>query len=251
MKILSIITVTHNSSKTIKAMLDSIKKQYFYKSFELIIVDNLSKDKTLKIIDQYKNCFKIKKIVEKDNGIYDAMNKGAKIANGRYLLFLNSDDILVDRGYFQKFSFVKTKFNSDIIYSKILFKKNRLGLSRIYNPEKLFISNYKKKWLIPHPGTIVKKNLFFKLKGFNPKYKISGDFDFFLRASKLNGLKYHFINSFSVLMNIGGASSGFKNIVKSNLECINSLSDNNIKLKYLFILKKIISKFFQLKLSNL
>ena len=251
MSTLSIITVTYNSSKTIKDMLESIKKLYLEESFELIIVDNLSKDKTIDIVNQYNNYFKITKIVEKDNGIYHAMNKGAKIAKGRYLLFLNSDDVLIDKKYLLKFSLVKKKFDPDIIYSKILFKKNILGLGRIYNPEKLFISSLKKKWLLPHPGTIVKKNLFFKLKGFNPKYKISGDFDFFLRASKLNGLKYHFIDSFSVLMNTGGASSGFKNIVKSNLECINSLSDNNIKLKYLFILQKIICKFFQLKFTNL
>ena len=249
MSILSIITATYNSSTTVKDMLESIKKLYLEESFELIIVDNLSKDKTISIINQYKNYFKIIKIVEKDKGIYHAMNKGAKIAKGKYLLFLNSDDILIDKKYLQKFSLAKKKFDPDVIYSKILFKKNRLGLSRKYNPEKLFISNLKKKWLLPHPGTIVKKNLFFKLKGFNSKYKISGDFDFFLRASKLEGLKYHFIDSYSVLMSIGGASSGLKSIIRSNRECLKSLSDNNIKFKYLFILQKIISKILQLRFT--
>jgi glycosyltransferase involved in cell wall biosynthesis len=246
---LSVITVTYNSGLTIRNTLNSLKEQTNRNIFELIIVDAISNDKTINIIDEFKNDFKITKIIEKDLGIYDAMNKGAKIANGKYLLFLNSDDILYDKSYLKIFNNILTKSSPDIIYSKVLFKKNKLGLNREYNPEKFLISEKKQKWLLPHPGTFIKKEIFQKLDGFSLKYKISSDFDFFLRATKIKDIKYHFIDTYSVLMSVGGASSGIKNVIKSNLECLDSLRKNNIKNKTIFILTKIFNKLVQLKVN--
>ena len=90
--LISIITVCYNSEKTISRTIESIINQT-YKNIEYIIIDGKSDDKTLEIIDNYKN--NISKIIsEKDNGIYDAFNKGLNICNGDLIGFVNSDDIL-------------------------------------------------------------------------------------------------------------------------------------------------------------
>ena len=89
----SIITPTYNSEKTLKKNLDSLNKQNF-SDYEHIIIDKLSSDKTLQLAKSFGKNIKI--ISEKDEGIYHAMNKGASISAGHYLLFLNSDDFILD-----------------------------------------------------------------------------------------------------------------------------------------------------------
>ena len=89
----SIITISYNSSKTIKETLDSVINQT-YKNFQHIIIDGGSEDETLNICKKYLHIYKI--ISEKDKGVYDAFNKGLKIANGEIIGFLNSDDIFYD-----------------------------------------------------------------------------------------------------------------------------------------------------------
>ena len=89
----SIITPTFNSEKFLEETLKSIQSQT-YKNYELIIIDGKSTDKTLKIINKYKNIINYC-ISEKDKGIYDAFNKGMSVASGKYILVVNSDDKLM------------------------------------------------------------------------------------------------------------------------------------------------------------
>lgn len=91
---ISIITATYNSEKTIKDTIESILKQT-YTNYEHIIVDGLSKDNTMQIIKEYEGKYngKLKYVNEKDSGLYDAMNKGIKMATGDIIGILNSDDI--------------------------------------------------------------------------------------------------------------------------------------------------------------
>ena len=90
---ISIITATYNSEKTLKETLDSVLSQT-YKDYEHIIIDGLSKDNTMGIVKEYEKKYngKLKYISEKDSGLYDAMNKGIKMATGDIIGILNSDD---------------------------------------------------------------------------------------------------------------------------------------------------------------
>jgi hypothetical protein len=80
---------------------------------------------------------------------------------------------------------------------------------------------------------------------FSEDYKISGDFDFFIKAQKYKFTKFYYLNSFAIEMSLGGASSGFFNILKSNIECYKSLKKNKINYPLFFIIMKLIKKFFQ------
>ena len=88
----SIITVTLNSEKNLEETLKSIENQK-NKDYELIIIDGQSSDSTIEIIKRNKNLINFC-LTEKDDGIYDAFNKGLKHAKGKYIVFVNSDDIL-------------------------------------------------------------------------------------------------------------------------------------------------------------
>ncbi len=100
---ISIITVTYNSSKTLKDTLESVLKQT-YKNYEHIIVDGLSKDNTMQIVKEYEEKYngKLRYISEEDSGLYDAMNKGIKMAAGDIIGILNSDDIYAHENVLQE-----------------------------------------------------------------------------------------------------------------------------------------------------
>ena len=99
---------------------------------------------------------------------------------------------------------------------------------------------------IPHPGTLIKKKYLSDINYFDLSYKISADFDFFIKAKKNKKTNYHYYNKFTVLMSPGGASSGLQNILKANIECFKSLKKNGIKFPLIFIVLKLLRKFFQL-----
>ena len=239
---LSVITPTYNSQDTILKCINSVIKQNF-KNYEHIIIDNNSEDATLKLVRDVKSK-NIKIISEEDEGLYFAMNKGAKIAFGHYLLFLNSDDFLIDNDFFKDSFKILSNKKYDILYSNIIYKKNRIQVQRKYKTG--IISNQLKLgWHLPHPGTIINKNLLKNMNYFDTKYKISADFDFFFRCLINKNVSYFYYDKTTVLMLPGGRSSGFKNIIKSNIECYKSLKKNNYKSPFLFIFFKLVRKILQ------
>jgi len=212
----SVITVSFNASKTIEATITSVLSQS-YKNIEYIIVDGKSTDDTLKIAGKYKN--RISKIVsEKDRGLYDAMNKGVKLAKGEIIYFLNADDVLKDNKVVAR---VANAFSSEIdfVYGDVEFaypdENKKIRISRIAS-----ISELKKGNMPPHQGTFAKKELLQKYP-FDLNYRSSADFDFFCRVIK-SGAKSKKLDFVVAVNAMGGVSSGsvsFKEteeIVKKN-----------------------------------
>lgn len=226
----SIITVCYNSEKTIKDTLESVLNQT-YKNYEYLIIDGKSKDNTLKIVEEYIPKFKgkLKIVSEKDNGLYDAMNKGIKKATGDIIGIINSDDILANRYVFETIikSFEKNK--CDGIYSNLNFLDEKT-MSKV---ERKFIAgsgNYKLGWHPPHPTLYLKKEVFDKFGYYNQKYRIAADYDFMLRIMKSNTLKLEYINETLVNMRTGGVSTnGIKGYYKSFKESYQVLKNNKIK----------------------
>lgn len=203
-KKLSIITVVYNGEKYLE---DTIKSVIFQKdeSVEYIIIDGGSNDSTMDIVKKYENY--IDTIVsEKDNGIYNAMNKGARVATGDFLIFLNSDD------YYRENiikSFYKSLSNKpDIVIMNTLIK-NEFGVEKLFKRE-INKNNYKLHIRLPfmHPSVFVSRQFFNLIGGFNENYKIASDCEFLLKMlSKSDRLEY--INE-SVVMRVGGVSdSGY------------------------------------------
>lgn len=201
----SIITVCLNSEKTIKRCLESVLNQSF-KNFEHIVIDGVSNDRTLQIVRDYKGVICVS---EKDKGIYDAMNKGANLAKGEFILFLNSDDELLPDFLFECDKLID---GVDFISSGI----NMVFTDRVskWIPKALNNHNFIWRMPIPHAGLIVKESAFKEIGGFDLNFKITSDFDFIVKL--LKG-KYLGIYNEKSLFNfyMGGISQNF-DVIKEN-----------------------------------
>ncbi len=179
--LVSIITVVYNSELYIEKTILSIINQE-YSQFEFIIVDGGSTDRTIEIIQKYEK-FITKWISEKDNGLYDAMNKGIKMASGEYLWFINSGDEVYSNTVLQEI-LPNAHFLPDIIYGEteiIDYKGQSLGMRRHSAPEKLNWKSLKHGMLVCHQSFIVKKEI---VEDYNLNYKYSSDFEWLIRILK-------------------------------------------------------------------
>ena len=218
---ITIITVCVNAEKTIKDTIESVLKQS-YKDFEYIIVDGKSSDDTLKIISKYDDK-RIRLISEKDKGLYDAMNKGIKLATGEIIGTINSDDILASEDIFQT---IIDNFdeNTDVIYANIKYYNE--DFSKV---KRDFISGTKENdYFCPaHPSMYVRKEIYERIGTYNTSYKIASDFDFMVRCN-LNNVRYKYIDKYFVYMRYGGKSNGFVGYLENYKECFEILRQNKV-----------------------
>ena len=179
----SIITVTKNSEKYLEQNILSVQNQKF-KNFEHIIIDGNSKDKTKSILRKYKT--KLKIISENDNGLYDAMNKGIKLAQGDIIGILNSDDYY----YSKALNIIKNYFlmnpKIDFVFGSVI-KYNKIQSG--FFPWKIY---WTFGFYSTHSvGFFIKKESQKKLGFYNTKYKYSADYDLFYRMivqKKMKGI---------------------------------------------------------------
>ena len=170
---ITVITVVKNNKKDIERNINSVLNQT-YKNYEHIIIDGKSDDGTLDVIKKYQN--KISYWVsQKDDGLYDAMNKGLDLAKGDIIGILNSDDIYYEKAleyvkqYFEKYE------NIDFLYGTVIKYKKLCG----YNPKKIYWSF---GFYTSHSvGFFIKNKSQKKIGKYNLKYKYSADYDLFYR----------------------------------------------------------------------
>ncbi len=177
-KTISIVTAAYNSEKTIKRTIESVFSQTNFHDYEYIIIDGESKDNTIDIIEQYPL---ISFLSEPDNGIADAFNKGLKLAQGKYIFYLNSDDYLSDKFVLRDVSSFITKNNFPYwIVGEIAISKNgkTIRKRRKLKPscKSLVLRNG-----IPHPAVFVNRNILENVGGFNTSYHYLMDYELWAR----------------------------------------------------------------------
>lgn len=244
---ISIITPTYNSEKTISDNLKSVFNQN-YSNWEQIIIDNLSKDKTLSIISRFKSS-KIRVISEKDKGIYDAINKGISLARGEVISILNSDDFF----YNNKVLFqINNGFNSnivDIVYGDLIYvsRDNKKNLLRYWKSKDFYKNSFIKGWSPPHPSFFVKKKIYKNFGNYKINLGNSADFELMFRLLEKNNIKNLYINKIFVAMRSGGSSNkNLLTIIRQNFIILKILNIkyNPIKLIFFFYFK-FIERLFQ------
>ncbi len=245
----SIITISFNAEKTIEHTIQSVVSQS-YKNIEYIVIDGNSKDDTKSIIEKYKHNIAYF-ISEPDNGLYDALNKGLAISTGDIIGIIHSDDFYP---HSEVISSIVNMFenNSDcnaISSSVHIFKQNKFDRPfRVYDATKF--KNWQLKLGIqpPHPGFFITRKALDIVGYFRPFYKISGDFEWFVRFYLIHHLTSFSTNYVSVHMRDGGlSSSGFKSKKLMNAEDLKALKANGIYSNMFIIYLKYIIKIFQLK----
>lgn len=248
---ISIITATYNSSKTLKDTLESVLKQT-YKEYEHIIVDGLSKDNTMEIVKEYEAKYdgKLRYISEKDTGLYDAMNKGIKMATGDVIGILNSDDIYANEDVLQKIVDTFNKEQCDGTYANLIF----MDEETMFKPQRIWKSpkgKLENGWHPAHPTLYLKKEVYDKIGLFNLEYRIVADYDFMLRMMLDKEMKLEYIDDYLIYMRVGGTSTaGIKGYLKNLNEANLVLKNNNVKHPYIVNIKRIIKTINQMLKSK-
>ena len=181
----SIITVTYNAGKVLEDTIQSVISQT-YRNVEYIIVDGGSKDNTLEIIDKYSKHIS-KMVSEPDKGLYDAMNKGIRMATGDYLCFLNAGDKFHEKETLQQIAeTLKDKELPDVIYGETAIVDETgkfLHMRRLSTPERLNWKSFKQGMLVCHQAFLAKRELALKYP-YDMQYRFSADFDWCIRIMK-------------------------------------------------------------------
>lgn len=242
----SIITTSFNSVKTIEDTIRSILVQN-YPNIEYIIIDGGSTDGTLEVINKYKN--KIFKIVsERDSGMYDAMNKGIKLATGDIIGILNSDDVYISN---EIIKIVANRFQeggSDCVWGDLVYV-DRDDLNKVVRNWKS--SSYKeggfqKGWHPPHPTFFVRKEIYNKYGLFRMDLSTSADYELLLRFLEKFKITSGYIPQMLVKMREGGVSNkSYLNLIKANFGCYKAFKINNLDIDWFFVFRKPLSKLNQ------
>ncbi len=207
---ISIITVAYNSESTIQDTMESVLSQT-WSNYEYIIVDGASTDKTLSVIHEYEKRFKgrMRYFSEPDSGIYDAMNKGVKMATGDVIGFLNSDDFYTSNDVLSTVAKYLESDNYDAIYADIHYVFNK----SIHHCERYYSSRFFRPWLMrfglmpAHPSFYCHRTVYQKYGLHDTQYKIAADFDILFRFIYIHRIKTKYVPKDFVTMRLGGAST--------------------------------------------
>jgi glycosyltransferase involved in cell wall biosynthesis len=193
---ISVIIAVFNGSKTLKNAIDSVLVQA-YKSLEIVVIDGNSTDGTLEVLKKY-NASNLIWISESDDGIYDAMNKGIKIATGEWIYFLGADDTFYNNNILTEIFGNIKNYECDFLYGNV----HSLALNRKYDgkfdKERILFQN------ISHQSIFYKKVIFNKIGLYNKNFKTFADWDFNIKCFYNFEIKIKYIDILIANFAVGG-----------------------------------------------
>ncbi len=242
----SIITVCYNSVRTLSDTINSVFSQTYH-NIEYIIIDGSSTDGTIELIKSFGDKINIFKS-EPDKGIYDAINKGIKLATGDIVGILNSDDILYDNNVIMKIAETFDMWSVDSVYGDVLFfdpdKTSRI--TRYYSSGSFSLNKFKFGFMPAHPSFYVKRKIYEELGYYKTDYKIAADYELLIRFLSIHRIKYKYLGMPFVSMRTGGVSNkSISSNITLNKEIARACRENGIKTNYLFIYLKYFIKIFE------
>ena len=203
---ISIVTVCYNSEATIERTIRSVLEQS-YDNIEYVIVDGMSTDGTIDIIDKYSDDIDVF-IREKDEGVYDAMNKGLDGSSGDYILFLNADDRLFYENTISEAAGLITanESNPDVFLGDVVIhdqgkRKSSIWKSKKVTPYSLFRGS------VPHPAAFYSRSAFSKNGMFDKSFRIAGDYEWFVRGTVNGSISFSRMNLLVSIFFKGGIST--------------------------------------------
>lgn len=263
---ISLITACYNSAKTIRTAIESVLSQRDVE-VEYIVVDGGSTDGTVDVIREFANKtsnsqfstpnFTFKWLSEKDRGMYDAINKGIKMATGDIVGILNADDVLESQdslahvvGAFNRAEHVECV---DVVYADIRFVKDDLNTTVRY-----YSAKHWKPWMLqwgkmpPHPSVYIRRELFARYGLYKLGYDIAADYELLIRYLRMAKLNTVYLNESLVRMRMGGKSTrGWKSFTTLNREIVRGNRENGYFCCFPMLLPKYAFKVFEFILPRL
>ena len=243
---ISIVTVSYNSSETIRDTIESVLSQD-YDDIEYLIVDGGSTDTTLDIVREYGDRIDVV-VSEPDQGIYDAMNKGIRAATGDMVGMLNSDDFYADNSAVRNLIECMENAGADTVFADLVIvnASDTKRVIRYYDSSKFRPERMRYGWMPAHPTFFVKRELYERYGGFSLDYKIAADFEMVVRLLYVVGASYAYLPAVVIKMRIGGASTrGLKSSWVLNREIVRACRINGIKTSLPRVLLKVPAKLLE------
>ncbi|NEM98881.1 glycosyltransferase family 2 protein [Pontibacter burrus] len=216
---ISIITIVYNNRETIADAIESVLGQT-YPDVEYIIVDGQSTDGTVEVIQRYGN--RISKFIsERDNGLYDAINKGISLATGEVIGLLHSDDIFYSTESIAQVARAFQDYHTDSVYADLLYvqKANIAKVVRNWVSGNYKRENFLLGWMPPHPTFYVKREVYERLGLYNTSFKSAADYELMLRYLYKHNISTIYLPEVLVRMRVGGKSNvTLKNRIRANQE---------------------------------
>ncbi len=237
---ISVITIAYNSGHSISDAIDSVLSQT-YNDVEYIIVDGKSKDNTVEVVKSYGS--RISKFVsEPDKGIYDALNKGIRMATGDVIGFMHSDDLFASDNILAKVAEIFKTNDVDSVYGDLqyVYKNDTNKVLRYWKSGRFSLRRLKMGWMPPHPTFYVKKKVYDNYGLFNTDFRIAADYDTMLRFLGKHRISTYYLPEVMVKMRVGGASNrSLKNIIKKSKEDMKAIQDNNFGSVFTLVFKNL------------
>ena len=227
--LITVVVAVWNACKTLEQCIDSVVSQTFG-DFELIVIDGGSTDGSKDILSSRAEYFSYW-ISEPDRGVYDAWNKAVQQAHGEWICFLGADDYLWTQDVLMRLSqkLLGLPSETSIAYGKIvLLDRNGGPMFELGQPWVELQDQFKRKMCLPHPAVLHRRSLFARNGGFDPTFRIAGDYEFLLRS--MQGQTPHFLGDLVVTaMRPGGLSSNPSNTIRGLKEVYRAQQKNGLE----------------------
>ncbi|MHA4843854.1 glycosyltransferase family 2 protein [Flavitalea antarctica] len=245
---ISIITACYNSGTTIKDTLESVRTQTYAQTgkIEHLIIDGQSADDTLEKVRRFKHIARC--ISEKDQGVYDAMNKGIILAQGDVIGILNSDDVYASNTVIEQVMKAFEDPAVDAVYGDLQYvASNDINkIVRYWRSGYFSVRNFYFGWMPPHPTFFVRSSVYKQTGTFNLTLRSAADYEIMLRILLKHKLQARYIPEVLVKMRTGGISNAsFQNRLKANREDREAWRLNGIRPYFFTTYLKPIRKIFQ------
>jgi glycosyltransferase involved in cell wall biosynthesis len=244
---ISIITASFRSEATILDTLESVNAQT-YPAIEHLIIDGASKDRTLELVRAYGR--RVTHVTsEPDKGIFDAYNKGLKVAQGEVIGFLNSDDFYAAPWVIERVMAAFEDASVEAVYADLVYvdKDNTAHITRHWKSRPYRRGDFSRAFSPPHPTLFLRRNVYERTGGFDPTFRFAGDYEYMLRAFHTHGVKSVYLPEIVVKMRNGGTTGGsLPFIKKQNLEILKALEREKVRVsKPSFFARKVADRLMQ------
>lgn len=269
---ISIITVCYNSARTLETAMHSVLSQT-WRELEYIVVDGGSQDKTLELIQNFERRWSdaragtFRWISEPDKGMYDAINKGIRMASGNVIGILHADDVFHDDQVVHHIAMAFKKDQGaaiapDVVYGDIRFVSHDAGLDimtvRSSRTIRYYTGGFWRPWMArwgfmpPHPSVYIRRACFLRLGGYSTDYDIAADFALMVRYFCKERLRRKYIRHCIVDMRMGGKSTkGWRSTVLLNIENVRANREAGVFCVLPMMLPKYLVKIWEFVLPRL
>ncbi len=226
---ISIVTVCYNSVETLGDTVRSVLGQAGVDA-EHVIVDGGSTDGTAELVAGYNGQI-AKFISEPDEGIYDAMNKGLRMATGEIVGCLNADDVYADDQVLCEVADAIQSQGLDAVYGDLLYVRRDDGekVVRYWKAGPYLPGAFRVGWVPPHPTFFCRRELFERLGYYDPQYRIAGDFELMLRLMEKNRIRTGYLQRPLVRMRVGGRANTIRGMLRGNREILHAFAANGLR----------------------